>query len=175
MALLSALRSASGGGARESLVLFVLLYGGGLRVSEACGVAWADVDFERRTIRVRGKGGKERIAPLPMLAIESLRMLPRAGRFLFGETPMSPRDAYERVRAAGAAAGLAQPLNPHALRHSFATHLLQSGANLRTLQELLGHSSLAATERYLHLSVDELARALERRHPLGSGRNSKLK
>jgi integrase/recombinase XerC/integrase/recombinase XerD len=86
---------------------------------------------------------------------------------------MNPRRAYELVRRAGAAAGLRQPLNPHALRHSFATHLLQSGANLRTLQELLGHSSLAATQRYLHLSLDELARGMERWHPLGDGRRKR--
>ena len=92
--------------------------------------------------------------------------------YVFGETALNPRTAYEMIRQSGARAGLLQPLHPHALRHSFATHLLSSGANLRTLQELLGHESLTATEKYTHLGIDQLARTMERVHPLG---NNKLK
>ncbi|HWU44604.1 MAG TPA: tyrosine-type recombinase/integrase, partial [Bdellovibrio sp.] len=90
--------------------------------------------------------------------------------FVFGEEALSQRRAYEMVRQSGVRAGLLKPLHPHALRHSFATHLLSSGANLRTLQELLGHESLQATEKYTHLGIDQLARTMEQLHPLGKGK-----
>ncbi|MNT36365.1 Tyrosine recombinase XerD [compost metagenome] len=90
------------------------------------------------------------------------------GAFVFGNEALNPRTAYEIIRQSGLRAGLLQPLHPHALRHSFATHLLSSGANLRTLQELLGHESLQATEKYTHLGIDQLARTMENIHPLGS-------
>ena len=101
----------------------------------------------------------------------ALEALPRTGEYVFGgDTAWSPRKAFERVREAGARAGLLKPLHPHALRHSFATHLLTSGADLRVLQELLGHRSLAATQKYTHLSLDHLARALEKHHPLSASK-----
>lgn len=148
--------------------LFLVLYGGGLRVSEACQLKWTDVHFARRSLRLNGKGGKERMAILPQLGIEVLKRLRALSPdpFVFGAAVLNPRTAYEWVRTRGAKAGLMKPLHPHALRHSFATHLLTSGANLRTLQELLGHESLQATEKYTHLGIDHLARALESHHPL---------
>jgi len=80
---------------------------------------------------------------------------------------LQTRAAYDWIRQRGARAGLHTPISPHSLRHSFATHLLVSGANLRTLQELLGHSSLQATEKYTHLGLDQLTKALKNHHPLG--------
>lgn len=148
-------------------VLILLLYGGGLRVSEACNLRWNETDFSARVLRVKGKGGKERLVALPEVAIAALEALPRKGEFVFGEQPLSTRTAYEKVKIHGARAGLLQPLHPHALRHSFATHLLTSGANLRTLQELLGHRTLQATQRYTHIGVDQLARTMEKFHPFG--------
>jgi site-specific recombinase XerD len=150
--------------------MFLVLYGGGLRVSEACGLKWSDVHFSTRSLRLKGKGGKERLVILPSMAIEVLQKLRKdsEGDFVFGLEALSPRVAYEWVRQRGAKAQLMKPLHPHALRHSFATHLLSSGANLRTLQELLGHESLQATEKYTHLSVDQLARTLETHHPLST-------
>ena len=148
--------------------LILLLYGGGLRVSEACGLTWTRVDFSQRSIRVLGKSQKERLIVVPRMVIDSLRQVRRDGLYVFGEMPLSTRHAYDIVRVRGAQAGLLQPLHPHALRHSYATHLLTSGANLRTLQELLGHESLQATQRYTHIGVDQLARTLESFHPLGS-------
>lgn len=147
--------------------LLLLLYGAGLRVSEACNLTWLDCDLNQRVLRISGKGGKQRIAAVPGAVAQAIAQLTRGGKWVFGERPLGTRSAYEIVRARGAAAGLVRPLHPHALRHSFATHLLASGANLRTLQALLGHSSLQATERYTHIQLDELARTMEKHHPLG--------
>ncbi len=153
--------------------LVLLLYGGGLRVSEACGLLWRDLVAESRSLRVRGKGGRERLVTLPDSCWKQIQRLPRTGDFVLGgDSALSTRKAYDWVREAGARAGLLRPLHPHALRHSFATHLLTSGADLRVLQELLGHQSLSATQKYTHLSIDHLARSLEKHHPLSA---SKLK
>jgi site-specific recombinase XerD len=148
--------------------MFLVLYGAGLRVSEACNLKWSDVHFSTRSLRLTGKGGKERIVVLPDLGIETLKKLRKLSDddYVFGIEPLNPRVAYEWVRTRGAKAMLMKPLHPHALRHSFATHLLSSGANLRTLQELLGHESLQATEKYTHLGIDQLARTMEKHHPL---------
>lgn len=166
-------------GERE-LALIALLYGGGLRVSEACQLTWKQIDIESGIVRVRGKGGRERQIALPKFSAQAVKRLRKNnGNYIWGESPLSPRVAYEMVRSAGAQAGLLKPLHPHALRHSYATHMLSSGANLRTLQELLGHQSLQATERYTHLTIDHLARTLEKFHPLSevktSGANSRKK
>lgn len=147
--------------------LLLLLYGGGLRVSEACNVKWQDIDANKRLIRIRGKGSKERIVALPPIVLKSIADLKGKGKFVWGAEPLSTRVAFSIVRSLGARAGLVKPLHPHALRHSFATHLLSSGTNLRTLQELLGHASLSATQKYTHLGIDQLARTVENHHPLG--------
>ena len=154
--------------------LVLILYGGGLRVGEACALRWKDLVSDGQALRVRGKGGHERLVALPGLAWAALASLPRAGLYILSgaDTPLVARKAYEIIRQAGRRAGLLRPLHPHALRHSYATHLLTSGADLRILQELLGHRSLAATQKYTHLSLDHLARALEKHHPLSA---SKLK
>lgn len=151
-------------------VLFLLLYGAGLRVSEACNLKWSDVQMAQKVLRVKGKGSKERIVVLPTLTLQVLKRWKKESSFdnyVFGEEPLNTRTAYEMVRQSGIRAGLLKPLHPHALRHSFATHLLSSGANLRTLQEMLGHESLQATEKYTHLGIDQLARTMEQMHPLG--------
>lgn len=152
-------------------VLFLLLYGGGLRISEACSLKWSDIHWAQRVLRIIGKGSKERVVALPKLTLEVLEKWHKeAGNeiFVFGTVPLNTRTAYDMVRKSGQRAGLLKPLHPHALRHSFATHLLSSGANLRVLQELLGHESLAATEKYTHLGIDHLARTMEALHPLGN-------
>ncbi len=151
-----------------SLALVALLYGGGLRVSEACDLEVKNIDWSQGTCRVLGKGAKERIVALPLLAVNSLKQLvvETESRFVFGSNPLSTRVAYDIVRKAGARAGFLKPLHPHALRHSYATHLLRSGANLRVLQALLGHATLQATSRYTHVGLDDLARTLEAHHPL---------
>lgn len=153
-------------------VLFLLIYGGGLRVSEACAVKWNDIQWSQKVLRVKGKGNKERLISLPKMAFQALQKWKQVSieneDFVFGTAPLNPRTAYEMIRQSGRRAGLLKPLHPHALRHSFATHLLSSGANLRVLQELLGHESLQATEKYTHLGIDHLARTMESLHPLGN-------
>jgi site-specific recombinase XerD len=181
--LLESLRSAHAAAQTEAarieserrLVLVLLLYGGGLRVSEACGLEWKTIDLKGRLVRVTGKGDKERIVALPTLVASLLEKAHSREAYVFGQAPLDTRTAYEMVRSAGAQAGLIRPLHPHALRHSFATHLLSSGANLRALQELLGHQTLQATQRYTHLSIDQLARTMESFHPLGVGEKPPIK
>lgn len=153
-------------------LLFLLLYGGGLRVSEACGLQWKQVQFQQGYLRIQGKGNKERLVILPKGTIEALKKWKaeqlKGEPYVFGSSALNPRTAYSMIQRSGQLAGLIKPLHPHALRHSFATHLLTSGANLRTLQELLGHESLKATEKYTHLGIDQLARTMESVHPLGN-------
>lgn len=163
---------------QEQLTLFLLLYGGGLRVSEACQLKIGDVDLDKRILTITGKGNKQRLVAIPVQAADQIkrqiqnRALEGASgeTSLWGPTPLTTRLAYDWIRGIGFSANLLRPLHPHALRHSFATHLLSGGANLRTLQELLGHSSLTATQRYTQVSMDDLARTLESRHPLSKGR-----
>jgi site-specific recombinase XerD len=154
--------------------LFVLLYGGGLRISEACQLKWKSIDFSYRRVLILGKGNKERILILPEFCIQNLKYLKFENEihygiktdFVFGDKPLNPRTGYQMISDAGAKAGLMNQIHPHSLRHSFATHLLSSGANLRTLQTLLGHDSLSATEKYTHLNIDALGRMMDARHPL---------
>ncbi len=150
---------------RRDLLLILMLYGGGLRVSEACGLKWRQV--EDRFLRIRGKGGRERLCVLPEMALKEFQfqrgLCPSLNGLVLG---LSVRKAYDRVRYWGQKAGLNKPISPHVLRHSFATHLLSSGSDLRSLQELLGHSSLSATEKYTHLNITHLARMLEKSHPI---------
>ncbi len=159
-------------------LLFLLLYGAGLRVSEACALEWTKMDTNQRVLRILGKGNKERLVAIPKNVADLLKDLKFSSdlsdqRFIWGREPLNTRKAYEWIRTRGAKAGLLRPIHPHTLRHSFATHLLASGANLRTLQELLGHESLQATEKYTHLSVDQLARTLETFHPFGDKQKKK--
>jgi integrase/recombinase XerC len=163
---------------RRDRAILELLYAAGLRVSELVGLDWTDVDLSARVVRVMGKGSKERMVPFGRPAAEALR------RWL---------DAWETVRDANddaapvflnhrgsrltdrsvrrvidkwvEAAAVARGVHPHTLRHTFATHLLENGADLRAIQELLGHSSLSTTQRYTHLEVDRLLAVYRGAHP----------
>lgn len=152
----------------QDKVLFCLLYGAGLRVSEACQLKWSDVNWTQSQILIVRKGGNEHWVPIPEMVLEVLKTHSKNQdrQFVLGETAMNPRTAYEIIKKRGQQAGLLKPLHPHALRHSYATHLLSSGADLRILQELLGHQSLSTTQRYTHLSTHELARMIDSHHPL---------
>jgi integrase/recombinase XerC len=161
--------------------LFELLYAAGLRVSEAAGLDVEDVDFGSRLVRVLGKGRKERIVPFGEEAEDALRAyLPaRARRRAAGageETGeplfvnarggrLTPRSMARLLKARLRAAGLPADISPHALRHTFATHLLQAGADLRAIQELLGHSSLSTTQKYTHLDMARLREVYRQAHP----------
>ena len=156
--------------------LLELLYGCGLRASEACGLRTADVNADEGFVRVTGKGGKERIVPLGGAAADALgrylregrpRLGPAAGDRVFVSVrgrPLGPTDVRRALRRELAAAGLAQR-SPHALRHTFATHLLEHGADLRSIQELLGHASVGTTQVYTHVSVRHLRAAHAASHP----------
>ena len=149
--------------------LFSLLYGGGLRISEATNLKWNQLERSKHSIRVMGKGQKERLVSLPLPAWEIL--VSDEGEPKSTILGMTSQQAYSRVREWGRLAGLTKNLHPHALRHSMATHLLSSGADLRILQELLGHDSLATTQRYTHLQLQHLATSLEKHHPLSQNKD----
>ena len=157
---------------KMTFCLFYLLYGGGLRVSEACHLKVDDIHWQEGILRIKGKGGKERQVVLPLEAFRYLILFKKNTVYIFGNKPLSERKAYDLIRNCGKEAGLLKPLHPHVLRHSFATHLLTRGSNLRTLQELLGHKTLTATQKYLHLDLMHLSQILEKHHPINQ-KNSK--
>jgi site-specific recombinase XerD len=145
--------------------LLELLYSAGLRSAEAVGLDLADVDFDREAVHVRGKGGKERLVPLGEEAAHHL------ARYLRGGRPALARGAADAVflsargRRLDTSAVRRIVRHPHRLRHAFATHLLEGGADLRTIQELLGHSSLSTTQVYSHVDARRLRRVYDRSHP----------
>jgi integrase/recombinase XerC len=155
-----------------------LLYATGIRVSELCGLDVGDLDQERRTIRVMGKGGRERTVPVGVPAVRAVTgwrrdgrpvlVIPRsAGALFLGAQGgrLDPRTARRVVHARIAAVPSAPDVGPHGLRHAAATHLLEGGADLRSVQEILGHASLASTQIYTHVSVERLESAYRQAHP----------
>jgi integrase/recombinase XerC len=158
-------------GARDRAMLEVL-YATGVRVAELAGLDLEDVDLREGAVRVLGKGSKERIVPLHRTAIEALRAYlgPREGGtgplFLNGRGGrLTVRSVHRAVRGRAVAAGLHRRVTPHTLRHTFATHLLDAGADLRLIQELLGHARLTTTQRYTHVTADRLLKVYDAAHP----------
>ena len=163
--------------ARRDHALLELLYGAGLRISEACGLDRGDLDLRNRLVTVAGKGGKTRRVPLGEPAADALGQWLSAGRaqFLCDDSPpdavflnlsgrrLGTRDARRVMARFPTSDG--QTLHPHALRHAFATHLLEGGADLRVVQELLGHTDLATTQTYTHVTRDRLKNVYDRTHP----------
>ncbi|MBM3879299.1 MAG: tyrosine recombinase XerC [Verrucomicrobia bacterium] len=153
------------------------LYSCGLRVSELCGLRAEDLEWNEQMVRVRGKGRKERLVPIGTPALEAIRAYwsklahPPTGAlpvFLLHEQradPVYPRLIQLRLKRYLIATGLDPKLTPHKLRHSYATHLLDAGADLRSVQELLGHAHLATTQVYTHLTTERLKAAYDRAHP----------
>jgi integrase/recombinase XerC len=171
---------------RRDRALLEVLYGSGLRVSELAGLDLADVDLRGASVRVRGKGNKERIAPLGRAAVRAIETylerraaLPRPGAAphttaLFLSTRgarIGVRQVQILVHRYGAIGAGRADLHPHALRHTCATHMLEGGADLRAIQELLGHASLATTQRYTHVSLDQLMKVYDGAHPLAKRRS----
>jgi site-specific recombinase XerD len=150
-----------------------LLYGGGLRASEALGVNWGDIELDGGFVRVTGKGQKERMVPIGRQAIEALNLYrtacrrPGAGEPVFVTRwgRLSQRQLAKDFAALTRIAALGQQVTPHMLRHSFATHLLERGADLRVVQELLGHSRLTTTEIYTKVTARRLKQVYARAHP----------
>jgi integrase/recombinase XerD len=163
--------------ARDRAMLY-LLYATGLRVSELVGLRTDQVDREAGYVKIRGKGGKERIVPFAPIAGEMLTLYLEGNRdqlrpkgtqlFLNHQGQAISRQSFwKTLKSLAAQAGIRQSISPHVLRHSFATHLLQSGINLRSLQMLLGHSDLSTTQIYTHVAPEHLKAAHKRFHPRG--------
>ena len=162
--------------------LLELMYACGLRASEAIGLLLRDVDLEAALLRARGKGSKERIVPVGREAIAATRAWLQRGRPpLVGLSPephlfvnqrgqgLTRQGLYKIVQRHARAAGLAGRMSPHTLRHTFATHLLAGGCDLRSLQEMLGHADIATTQIYTHLSADRLKDVYFNSHPRATG------
>lgn len=161
-----------------------MLYSTGMRVAEIVNMDMASLDFTEEMVTVIGKGRKERLVPVGSQALDAVqaylsqRQQIFAGRLKSGKPVecdalfvnnrggrLSARSIERLVKAYGQRAGIALPVTPHALRHSFATHLLEMGADLRVVQELLGHASLSTTQKYTHLAVDHLMAVYDKAHP----------
>ncbi len=170
-------RAAAALACRRDVAVLETIYSCGLRISELCGLVAQDIDWGERLLRVRGKGKKERLVPIGEPALAAIRnywtLLPQAPAgespvFLTSAktpTPVAPRALQRVLKRYLALAGLDPHLSPHKLRHSYATHLLDAGADLRSVQELLGHEHLVTTQLYTHLTTERLKRAYDAAHP----------
>ncbi|MBT8332372.1 MAG: tyrosine-type recombinase/integrase, partial [Deltaproteobacteria bacterium] len=159
--------------------IFETLYSSGIRVSELTQMNLADVDFEGAVIRVLGKGNRQRIIPVgqkALTAIKAYRQLlqKKGGPGAASDGPLflnrfnkrlTPRSIARILKQLVNAVGLLTPVSPHALRHTFATHMLDAGADLRAVQEMLGHKSLSTTQKYTHVSIDHLMETYDKAHP----------
>src|SRR5688572_5942422 len=158
--------------------LLELMYACGLRASEAIGLELTDVDVDEQVLRARGKGSKERLVPVGRAAVDAVRIYLERGRpalvrnrpvphlFVnFRGGPLTRQGLYKIVRRHAATVGLADRMSPHTLRHTFATHLLSGGCDLRSVQEMLGHADVATTQLYTHLSADRLKDVYFKAHP----------
>jgi integrase/recombinase XerD len=162
--------------------LLELMYACGLRASEAIGLEVSDVDLTDGVLRARGKGSKERVVPIGSAAVDAVRRYVQRGRpplakgkpvaklFLnFRGEALTRQGLYKIVRRHASSAGLADRMSPHTLRHTFATHLLAGGCDLRSVQEMLGHADVATTQLYTHLSSERLKDVYFRAHPRATG------
>jgi len=164
--------------------MFETLYSTGIRVSELAGLDVQDIDFHEQVIRVKGKGGHERMVPIGKTALSSIetyrkqvkckdRVTRSQAEMVSGDplflnkfnTRLSVRSIARILEKTARECGIAIPVSPHAFRHTFATHMLDAGADLRVVQELLGHKSLSTTQKYTHVSIDRLMEAYDKAHP----------
>lgn len=163
--------------ARDRAIL-ELLYSSGLRVAEAAGLNLEDVNTKEGLVKVRGKGKKERIVPIGTKAVEAIKtymvekiLLKKKNKVLFlnkSGTPLSDRGIRRIVVKYARLIGVSGQVGPHTMRHTFASHLLQAGADLRVIQELLGHSSLSTTQKYTHVDIAHLMDIYDKAHPRSS-------
>jgi integrase/recombinase XerC len=167
-------------GKRDRAIL-ELLYSSGLRVGELVGLGVENLDLESRLVRVSGKGGKERLIPIGRKAITAIReylehtdkirkkmgyLKDRGPLFLnYRGGRLSARNVHRMVKRYSRECGITMEISPHSIRHTFATHLLDGGADLRSIQELLGHASLSSTQKYTHVSIDKLMEVYDKSHP----------
>lgn len=160
----------------RDVAILELFYSTGMRLSELAGLDVSDVDVIGETVRVTGKGSRERICPVGGPALEAISRYRQAARVHHGPLflnksrfRLSARNIWAMVRSRLVQAGLPTNISPHKLRHSFATHLLDNGADLRSVQSLLGHASLSTTQIYTHVTVERLKRAYDSAHPRAAG------
>ncbi len=170
-------RPLSQAAALRDVAVLETIYSCGLRISELCGLRADDIDMSQQIVRVRGKGKKERLVPIGKPALEAIGQYwlilkqPPAGAspVFFSETkmhsPLHPVQLSRRLKQYLVIAGLDPSLTPHKLRHSYATHLLDAGADLRSVQELLGHAHLTTTQIYTHVTTERLKKAYDAAHP----------
>jgi integrase/recombinase XerC len=170
-------RPVSAGVCLRDVAVLETIYSCGLRVSELCGLRVEDIDRSEQLVRVRGKGKKERLVPIGQPALQAIETYwrtlkqPPAGPMpvFFAETkkaaPLQPVQLSRRLKQYLVIAGLDPSLTPHKLRHSYATHLLDAGADLRSVQELLGHAHLVTTQVYTHVTTERLKKAYDAAHP----------
>ena len=162
--------------------LLELLYSSGLRLAEIANVNIGDIHFGEATVRVTGKGDKTRIVPVGSCALEAIKrwLKVRSERALDNEKTLfvsqrgrriSHRAIQQRVKLIAQQQGISQPIHPHMLRHSFASHILESSGNLRGVQELLGHANLSTTQIYTHLDFQHLAKTYDKAHPRAHSRS----
>lgn len=161
----------------RDIAILETIYSCGLRVSELCGLLAQEINWSEQLVRVRGKGKKERMVPIGRKALEAIQtywsklpVLPAADAPVFfadahKQSAMYPRLVQLRLKRYLAACGLDPNLTPHKLRHSYATHMLDAGADLRSVQELLGHAHLITTQVYTHVTTDRLKKAYDAAHP----------
>jgi site-specific recombinase XerD len=161
----------------RDVAILETIYSCGLRISELCGLNAADLDWSEQLVRVRGKGKKERMVPIGETALAAVKRYWEAtGHTPTGNAPvflafanrpesMSPRTVQVRLKRYLEVAGLDPKLTPHKLRHSYATHMLDAGADLRSVQELLGHAHLVTTQVYTHLTTERLKKSYDAAHP----------
>ena len=173
----SAGRPVSAAACYRDVAVLETIYSCGLRISELCGLRVTDIDWNERIVRVRGKGKKERLVPISETALRAIETYwsflpgrPSGELAVFlsetkSRSPVSSLMLARRLKKYLMLAGLDPSLTPHKLRHSYATHLLDAGADLRSVQELLGHAHLATTQVYTHVSTERLKRAYEKAHP----------
>lgn len=191
LALLNVIKKTQGADGARLRALLELLYAAGLRVSELVGLPLGAVSFDRGAVQVQGKGGKERTVPLGDPAILAVKeWLPwrkeslgekRKSSFLFpsfsSKTGYITRQRFfQMLKAIGLQAGIdPKRLSPHVLRHAFATHLIEHGADLRSVQTMLGHADIATTQIYTHVAADRLAQTVAAHHPLAGKKKGKKK
>ncbi|MEA1967696.1 MAG: tyrosine-type recombinase/integrase [Thermodesulfobacteriota bacterium] len=157
---------------KRNLAMFEMFYSTGLRVSEMAGVDFKDIDFEKQVVKVTGKGAKQRIVPVGTRALTCINkyraMIGKENVPLFlnkNKSRLSDRSMRRILSSIVTECGLNLPVSPHTLRHSFATHMLDSGADLRGIQEVLGHVTLSTTQIYTHVTTDRLMQVYDRAHP----------
>ena len=172
-------RAVAGASRPRDVAILELLYASGLRVSELSGLDLDALDRTDRAVRVLGKGRKERIVPYgdkAALALDAwlAERGPQPGPVFMSTRGrrLGVRSVYTIVRRSARAAGITRPVSPHTLRHTFATHLLDRGADLRMIQELLGHSRLSTTQRYTHVASDQLMKTYDRAHPRATSKGA---